>query len=111
MYQGVRSLDVMTLSPWSALSGIAWTLRVPEHFRQVVADGAEDALVEADEIDLVDGEHERGDAEEPRDARVPARLLAHAVGRVDEQDREVRRRRAGRHVARVLLVARACRRG
>ena len=31
---------------------------------------------------------------------------ADAVARVDEQDRDVGRRRAGRHVARVLLVAR-----
>ena len=32
--------------------------------------------------------------------------VADAVARVDQQDRDVGRRRAGRHVARVLLVAR-----
>ena len=48
---------------------------------------------------------EVGDAEQPRDARVAPRLRADAVARVDQQDRDVGRRRAGRHVARVLLVA------
>ena len=37
---------------------------------------------------------------------VPARLLPDAVPRIDEEDRDVGGRGAGRHVARVLLVAR-----
>ena len=49
-------------------------------------------------------------AEQMRERRVPARLRDDAVARVDEQDRELRRRRRGHHVARVLLVARARRR-
>ena len=71
----------------------------------------EDVLIEVHQVHLVDGEHEVGDAEQPRDAGVPPRLRPHAVARVDQQDGHVGRRRAGGHVARVLLVARACRRG
>ena len=47
-----------------------------------------------------------GTREDRRDVRVAARLLDDAVARVDEDDREVRRRGAGDHVARVLHVAR-----
>ena len=36
---------------------------------------------------------------------MPARLRADAVAGVDQEDRDVGRGRAGRHVARVLLVA------
>ena len=36
---------------------------------------------------------------------MPARLLEDAVARVDQDEREVRRGRAGDHVARVLNVA------
>jgi hypothetical protein len=45
-----------------------------------------------------------GDAQQRRDERVPARLLDHAVARVDEHEREVGGRRAGDHVARVADV-------
>ena len=67
---------------------------------------SEHAPVEVDQVHLVDRQHEIGDAEQLRDLRVPPRLRADAVARVDEEDGDVRRRRAGRHVARVLLVAR-----
>ena len=40
-----------------------------------------------------------------RDRRVPPRLHDHPVSGVDQQDRELRRRRRGDHVARVLVVA------
>ena len=46
------------------------------------------------------------DAEQPRDPRVAPRLVENAVPRVHEQNRDVGRGRAGRHVARVLLVPR-----
>ena len=72
---------------------------------ELVADVVEHAAIEADQVHLVDGEDEVRDAEQPGDARVPPRLFADAVAGVDEQDGEVRGRRAGRHVARVLLVA------
>src|SRR5262245_30231488 len=46
-------------------------------------------------------------AQERDDEAVPAGLRQHALARVDQDHREVGGRRAGRHVARVLLVARA----
>ena len=61
--------------------------------------------VEADQVHLVDREHEVRDAEQARDLRVTPRLVEHAVARVDEQDGDIGRRRAGRHVAGVLFVA------
>ena len=72
---------------------------------ELVDDVLEDRAIEVHQVHLVDGEHVVGDAEQPRDLRVPARLRAHAVARVDQQDRHVGGRGAGRHVARVLLVA------
>jgi len=46
------------------------------------------------------------DAEQRAEERVAPRLLEHAVAGVDQDDREVAVRRAGRHVARVLHVPR-----
>ena len=102
--QGVRSLRVMTLSPCSALIGIGCRLGVGQDPVELVDDVLEHRAVEVDQIHLVDGEDVVVDAEQPRDLRVPARLRAHAVAGVDQQNRDVGRRRAGRHVARVLLV-------
>ena len=73
---------------------------------EVVDDRVEDAAVVVEQIHLVDGEDEARDAEQVRDARVPPRLLFHAVPGIDQQDRDVGRRGTGRHVARVLFVAR-----
>ena len=73
---------------------------------ELLLDLVEPRLVEVDEIHLVDGEDEVGDGEERRDQRVAARLLDHALARVDEHDGDVGRRGAGDHVARVLDVAR-----
>ncbi len=72
---------------------------------EVVADAVEHAAVEIDEVHLVDGQDEVIDAEQPRNPRVALGLDANAVARVDQQDGEVGGGRAGRHVARVLLVA------
>jgi hypothetical protein len=60
-----------------------------------------------DEVHLVHGDGDVRDAEDRRDVRVAARLLDDAVARVDEDDGDVRGRRAGDHVARVLHVARS----
>ncbi len=62
-------------------------------------------LVVVDEVHLVDAEHEVRHAEQRREERVATRLLEDAVAGVDEDQREVRGRRAGDHVARVLNVA------
>ena len=74
--------------------------------REFAADGVEHAAVEVHEIHLVDRQHEVPDAQEARDARVAPRLRTDAVARVDEQDGDIGGGGAGRHVARVLLVAR-----
>ena len=71
---------------------------------EVGRDLAETGLVELDEVHLVDREHDVRDAEGGRDVRVPARLLDHALARVEEHDRDVGGGRAGDHVARVLDV-------
>ena len=94
----------MTLSPFSAEIGHRMDPRVRQDLLEVVDDVVEDLAVEVDQVHLVDGQRELGDPEQLRDSRVPPRLDPHAVARVHQQDRHVRRRRAGRHVARVLLV-------
>ena len=72
-------------------------------------DPAEHLLVVADEVHLVDGDDDVADAEQRDDVGVPARLHLHPARGVDQDDREVAGRGAGRHVARVLLVSRAVR--
>ena len=61
--------------------------------------------VEVDAVHLVDDDRDLTDAEEVQQIAVPARLVAHAFGRVDDQDRGVGLRRAGDHVAQELGVA------
>ena len=62
-------------------------------------------LAVADEVHLVDAEHEVADAEQRGDRGVPARLLGGAVAGVDEEQDEVGGRAARHHVAGVLGVA------
>ncbi len=62
--------------------------------------------VEADEIDLVHRQHDVADAEQAGDDRVAMRLAQQPLARVDQQHRELGVRRAGRHVAGILLMAR-----
>ena len=62
--------------------------------------------VVADQIHLVDREHEIRNADEVREIAVASRLREHAFARIDENDGEIRGRCAGDHVARVLLVTR-----
>ena len=69
-------------------------------------DRVERVPLPADEIHLVDGDDEMRDAEQMGERGVPTRLRDDAVARVDEQDRELRRRGRRHHVARVLLVPR-----
>ncbi len=72
---------------------------------ELVDDVLEHRAIEVHQVHLVDREHVVVDAEQPGNLRVAPRLHAHAVARVDQQDRHVGGRRAGRHVAGVLLVA------
>jgi hypothetical protein len=71
----------------------------------VGGDACEDVAVEADEVELVDREHDVADAEQRDDGGVPTGLRQHALARIDEHDRGVAAGRAGRHVAGVLHVA------
>ena len=75
----------------------------------LVVNPAEDLLVEFDEVHLVDGDDDVPDAEQRHEVGMAASLDLHAARGVDQDDREVRGRCAGRHVPRVLLVSRAVR--
>ena len=61
--------------------------------------------IEADEIDLVDGQHDMADAEQRDDVGVAAGLRQQALARIDQHDGEIGAGGAGRHIARILLVA------
>ena len=61
------------------------------------------------EVHLVDRHEHIRNSEQRRDVGVPPRLREHALGRVDQNHRQIRGRSAGGHVARVLLVARRVR--
>jgi hypothetical protein len=61
------------------------------------------------EVHLVDRDDQLRDAEQHADERVALGLLQHALARVQQDHRQIRRRGARHHVARVLLVARAVR--
>ncbi len=69
-------------------------------------DPVEYALVEADEIHLVDRHDHLANAEHSRNGGVAARLRQQALARIHQQHRDIRRRCAGDHVAGVLFVAR-----
>ncbi len=96
-----------TLSPGSAAIGIVAVSRspsAPRELDEVELDRAESRLVEVDEVHLVDGEDDVGDAEHRGDVGVPLGLLDDALARVEQDDRDVGRRGAGDHVAGVLDV-------
>jgi hypothetical protein len=59
----------------------------------------------ADEVDLVDRQHDVADAEQRHDGGVAARLRQEPLAGVDQQDGEVGVGRPGGHVARELFVA------
>ena len=73
---------------------------------ELVGDPLVDLLVPVDEVHLVHAHHHVRDLQQRGDHRVPARLLDHALARVDQDQRDLRRGRARDHVACVLLVAR-----
>ena len=60
----------------------------------------------ADQVHLVDGQHEIADADQMREIGVTPRLREHAFARIDQNHRKVCGRGAGHHVARVLFMAR-----
>ena len=105
----MRALGDDTLSPKRAEIGIGDHERKPSgsaNSAKVGDDVAEYGLVEVDEIDLVDRQHDMADAEQRDDDRMAVRLRQQALARVDQHDREIGVGGAGRHVAGVLLMAR-----
>ena len=108
-YQGMRALGSTRLSPFSADIGMKRRSRMSSRVakrRVVGADLVEARLRPVDEVHLVDGDDDVADPQQRDDEAVTTRLPLHAVPRVDQDDRQVAVRRARRHVARVLLVAR-----
>ena len=98
--------DVVAAERADGHVGDAAERELPGEGPEVLANALVDGRVEADEVHLVHADEEVRDPEELGDVRVTARLLEHAEPRVDEDHGDVRRRRAGRHVARVLHVPR-----
>jgi len=70
----------------------------------VLADLGEPIRRPADEVHLVDRDHHPADAQQAGDVAVALGLGQHTVAGIDQDDREVAGRGAGRHVARVLGV-------
>ncbi len=102
-------LRCTTLSPLSALIGMSRTPLKPsgrEKRGELLTDAIEDVLAVALQVHLVDAHEQVRNAEQRGDVRMPTRLLQHAEPRVDQDDGDVGRRSAGRHVARVLHVPR-----
>ena len=71
----------------------------------VGANRLERRLVVVDQVHLGHRQHEVADAEQMREVAVPPGLRQHALARVDHQHGELGGRRAGDHVAGILLVA------
>ena len=81
-------------------------IEAPGHGAEILLDLAVARLGPVDGIHLVDGEHNLLDADQIADRGMAAGLPLGAVAGVDQQDGDVGMARAGRHVARVLLMAR-----
>ena len=71
-----------------------------------LGDFEEPALLEGDEVHLVDGEDQVTNAQQRADEGVPFGLGQHALARIDQDHRQAAIRGGGRHVAGVLLVPR-----
>ena len=76
------------------------------HGAEIRLDLAVARLRPVDRVHLVDGEHHLLDADQIADRGMAAGLALGAVAGVDQQNGDIGVRRAGRHVASVLLVAR-----
>ena len=72
---------------------------------ELVADRGEPLGVPADEVHLVDRQHDVLHAQKRGEEGVPAGLLQQAVTGIDEHDHDLRGGGAGDHVAGVLDVA------
>ena len=70
-------------------------------------DLGEARLAVVHQVHLVHRQHDVADAQQGDDVAVPARLREQALARIHQHHGQLRRARAGGHVARVLLMARA----
>ena len=101
---GVRSLRVMTLSPCSALSGIACSVAPCSRSSKSSQMASKTPRSKSTRSILLMASTKFEMPSSRGDPRVPLGLHANAVPRVDEQDGEIRGGRARCHVAGVLLV-------
>ena len=65
----------------------------------------EDVLAKLNQIHLVYRNNDARNTQQRRDERMPARLWQHTFASVNQDDRQARRRCAGRHVPRILFMA------
>ena len=99
----------MILSPNRAEIGIAITRGKADLFGEggvIPRQCVKRALIEADEVDFIDGDDHVPDSEQRADERMPPRLDQDALASVNQHDCELGVRGAGCHVAGVLLMAR-----
>ena len=96
------------LSPSTAETGTATASRKPNRSasaRNSASMSRNRASDQSGQVHLVDGQDHPLNAHQVEDGRMAPRLHLDAGAGVDQQDGDIGMRRAGRHVARVLLVA------
>ena len=92
-YQGMRVLgdgDVVAVARADRDRGHRERSQLAEQRVEVGDDLVEHRLVEADQVHLVDRQHDLADAQQRGDRRVSAGLHQQALARVDQQHRHVR---------------------
>ena len=107
-YQSMRCERATTLSPSRADIGMQTTSLTPSSaakLRNSASIAAKVVLRPADQIHLVDGDDQVAHAQRGDDQAVTPGLPRQPGLRIDQDQREIGGRGAGRHVARVLLVA------
>ena len=97
------------LSPEVAETGTKSRLAEVEpvgHLPALIGDQVEPLAGKRHQVHLVHRDHDAADAEHRHDEQMPARLRGQALARIKQDDGNIRRGSAGRHVAGILLVAR-----
>src|SRR5580704_4714391 len=83
-----------------------WNFEAFCECRQIALMLCKDLFRKIDEIHFVDGRDDVTDPKQRGDKSMPPRLRENAFARIDQNDSQVCRGRAGDHVTRVLFVAR-----
>ena len=107
-YQGASSARATMLAPSRALIGmklVGCTPRRPRKSAYSSRDRLEGRLVPVEQVHLVDQHGDLADAEHREDVAVALGVLAHALVRVDHEQRRLGARGAGDHVLEELDVA------